>query len=122
MAPARVPAAARARLRIGRSTHTPEQLRRAREEPVDYLALGPVFGTTSKVSAFGPRGLPALAEAAREAEPLPLVAIGGIDHDNVTLVARAGARGAAVISAVADADDPEAAVRALVARMGEARG
>ncbi len=119
--PARVPAALRACLRIGRSTHTRAQLEAALAEPVDYLAFGPVFGTTSKDSEFDARGLEALAEGVRRAAPRPLVAIGGVDEARIASVARAGAAGAAVISAVAGAADPIRATRALVRAFAEAR-
>ncbi|MGI9590313.1 MAG: thiamine phosphate synthase, partial [Myxococcota bacterium] len=56
LAPARIPGALRARLRIGRSTHTLEQARRACAEPIDYLAFGPLFGTRSKDSEYDARG------------------------------------------------------------------
>jgi len=112
--PASLPAAALARLRVGRSTHTPAELSAAREEPVDYVAFGPVHGTGSKDSPHGPRGLLALRDAVRAAAPRPLAAIGGIDAGNAGEAAAAGARLCAVISAVAGADDPEAATRALV--------
>jgi thiamine-phosphate pyrophosphorylase len=115
--PARLPAAARARLLVGRSTHTLEQARAARDEAVDYAAFGPVFGTGSKASEFAPRGLRLVAEAARAVAPLPLVAIGGIDLARAAEVRAAGAAGVAVISAVAGADDPVAATRALVAAL-----
>lgn len=111
--PASLPPAARARLRVGRSTHGPAELALARAEPVDYVAFGPIYGTRSKDSPYGPRGLDALREAVRAAAPRPVAAIGGIDAGNAGLVAAAGARLCAVISAVAGADDPEAATRAL---------
>jgi thiamine-phosphate diphosphorylase len=111
--PARVPADARARLALGRSTHTLEQVRAARGEPVAYVAFGPLFGTSSKDSPWSARGIDALAEAVREAAPLPVVAIGGIDVARAPDALRAGARGVAVISAVAGAADPEAAARRL---------
>jgi thiamine-phosphate diphosphorylase len=111
--PARIPAAAAARLLVGRSTHDLDELLRAAREPVDYLALGPVFGTTSKETPHAPRGLELAREAARRAAPLPLVAIGGIDAGGAAALAEAGAAGVAVISAVAAAADPVAAVRAL---------
>jgi thiamine-phosphate pyrophosphorylase len=111
--PARVPATARARLRIGRSTHTMEQARAARDEPVDYVAFGPVFGTASKESPWDARGLDALASVVRLVAPRPCVAIGGIDLARVGPVMRAGATAACVISAVAGAPDMEAAARAL---------
>ena len=114
--PARIPAHARGRLRVGLSTHSAEQLRAAEAQPVDYVAFGPVFGTRSKDSAYDARGLDALAEAARAAAPRPLIAIGGIDAERVGDVRRAGAAGIAVISCVAAADDPAAATRELAAR------
>jgi thiamine-phosphate pyrophosphorylase len=118
--PHRIPPALRERLLVGRSTHDLEQARAARREPVDYLAFGPVFGTRSKQSEYGARGLEALAAAVVVAAPLALVAIGGIDVARAARVAATGA-GLAVISAVAGADDPEAATRALVARLEQAR-
>jgi thiamine-phosphate diphosphorylase len=116
--PARVPADARARLLVGRSTHTLEQVRRARGESVDYLGFGPVFGTTSKESAYTARGAVLLARAVECAGELPVIAIGGIDAARAAEAAKAGATGVAVISAVANADDPERAVRALVRALG----
>lgn len=118
--PARLPEPARARLLVGRSTHDPAQARAAADEPVDYVAFGPVFGTRSKDSPYGPRGAEALARCAELCAPRPLVAIGGIDAGNAAEAARAGAAGVAVISAVAGADDPEAATRALVRAFAKA--
>ena len=118
--PGRIPAEARELLLIGYSTHDAEQARRACQEPIDYLAFGPVFGTTSKQSEHDARGLAALGEIAALAGSLPLVAIGGIDLDRVREVVRAGAAGAAVISAVAAAEDPVAAAHALVNAIEEA--
>lgn len=118
--PARVPADARARLALGRSTHTLEQVRAARAEPVAYVAFGPLFGTSSKESPWSARGLDALAAAVREASPLPVVAIGGIDAARAPEALRAGARGVAVISAVAGAADPEAATRELARALAAA--
>lgn len=111
----RLPAAARERLLLGASTHEPAHWAEAARLPLDYVAFGPVFGTESKASAYGARGLAALGEAVRAAAPRPLAAIGGIDRENVDAVAAAGARFAAVISAVAAADDPAAAVQELAA-------
>lgn len=129
--PSAVPAQARARLAIGRSTHTPEQLAAAREEDVDYVAFGPVFGTRSKDSPFAARGLEALADAVRLAAPRPLVAIGGIEEAHLPALRSLGVAGVAVISAIAAAADPEAAAARFVAEFqagerrevrGDARG
>lgn len=119
--PARLPAAARARLLVGRSAHTLEQARAACAEPVDYIAFGPVFGTTSKESRYQARGVAMLVEAARIVAPRPLVAIGGIEAARAGEAMRAGAVGVAVISAVAGAADPVAATRALVAATSAGR-
>ena len=113
--PDRIPAAARARLCVGRSTHDPRQAATAVEEDVDYVAFGPLFGTTSKQSEYDERGLEALRRVVETVAPRPVVAIGGIDATNAGAVREAGGAGAAVISAVAAADDPQAATRALVA-------
>jgi thiamine-phosphate diphosphorylase len=118
--PSAIPASFRPRLLVGRSTHTLEQVRATRDEPVDYVAFGPVFGTASKDSPYDARGVGALAEAARLAAPRPLIAIGGVDLARAADCVRAGAAGVAVISAVAAAGDPEAATRALVAALREA--
>lgn len=114
--PDRVPPDARKRLAVGFSTHTPEQAEASRELPLDYVAFGPVFGTTSKTSDYGLRGLVALERVAAIVAPRPLVAIGGIDRENLAAVIQAGAAGAAVISAVASASDPVAATRELVSQ------
>jgi thiamine-phosphate pyrophosphorylase len=111
--PARVPPEARRRLLLGRSTHTAEEVAAARSEPVDYVAFGPVFATSSKDAEHPPRGLARLAAAVAASGGRPVVAIGGIDAANAAEVRAAGAAAVAVISAVADADDPVAATRTL---------
>jgi thiamine-phosphate pyrophosphorylase len=118
--PARIPPWLRERLIVGRSTHTLEEARAASAEPVDYVAFGPVFGTTSKDSPHAARGLALLRGAATAVAPLPLVAIGGIHSGNAAGAIGAGAAAIAVISAVAGAPDPEAATRALVRALAEA--
>lgn len=112
--PSALPDAARDRLAVGRSTHTPEQLRATRDEPVDYVAYGPVFGTQSKASEYTARGLDGVAEATRLAAPRPLVVIGGITLAHLADLHRAGARGFAVISAVVADDAPEKATQQFV--------
>lgn len=82
---------------IGLSTHNREQLEAANQEPVDYHALGPIFGTASKRNPDPVVGLEALEEW-RPLSARPLVAIGGITLDNAASVLRAGADAVAVIS------------------------
>jgi len=108
-------------LAIGRSTHDAAQLADALAAPIDYVAYGPVFGTASKDTGYEARGIAALREIASHCAPLPLVAIGGIDANNCARARAAGAHGIAVISAIANAADPVAAVRELVAAFGRAR-
>ena len=113
--PERIPGDARARLLVGLSTHTLDQVRASRTRPVDYVAFGPVFPTGSKRSEFEARGLALLREAVALAGR-PLVAIGGISAENAPGVGASGARAAAVVSAIADASDPAQATRYLQAR------
>ena len=119
--PSAIPPDARKRLAIGRSTHTKDQLEIARGEDVDYVAFGPVFGTTSKASEFDARGLEALAGATRLAAPRPLVAIGGIQLSHLSDLRRTGVGGFAVISSVATAEDPVSAARDLMRAFAEER-
>lgn len=79
---------------------------------VDYVGIGPVWATPSKTDAAPPLGLAGFA-AVRAALALPAMAIGGVGPANAGALRRAGADGLAVISAIAGADDPAAAARAL---------
>ena len=115
--PAAVPESVRATLAIGRSTHTLEEAIASNDEPVDYVAYGPVFGTRSKDTGFDARGLDALASVVECVAPRPVIAIGGIGQADVDRVLSAGARGIAVISAVAAASEPAVATAAFVARL-----
>ncbi|MCH8889515.1 MAG: thiamine phosphate synthase [Myxococcales bacterium] len=117
--PSEIPIGVRASLLVGRSTHSLEQAREACEEPVDYIAFGPIFATETKDSPGDPRGVERLAEVVRAVQPQPVIAIGGIDLGNVARVAEAGVAGIAVISAIADAADPRRAARALAKTLRE---
>jgi len=81
---------------IGFSTHNEAQLRAAAEEPTDYLALGPIFSTASKLNPDPVVGLDTLRRL-RPLTPRPLVAIGGITRENARSVLDAGADSVAVI-------------------------
>jgi thiamine-phosphate pyrophosphorylase len=119
--PDALPEAARRALAVGRSSHDLDQAIEARESRVDYVAFGPLFGTTTKQSDYTERGLEALERIVEAVSPLPVVAIGGIDAARAASVINAGASGIAVISAVAAAADPAAAARELVGRIAAAR-
>jgi len=85
------------RLFIGYSTHNEAQLRAGDQEPVDYLALGPLFGTTSKQNPDLTVGVAELSRL-RTLSSRPLVAIGGITRNNAAEAFEAGADSVAVIS------------------------
>lgn len=97
------PGAARALLGpgmlIGVSTHNEAQLRAAAVEPVDYVAIGPVFATASKANPEPVVGLDGV-RLARQLTSRPLVAIGGITLANAVQVWGAGADSIALISAI----------------------
>lgn len=107
LAPERLPREVRKKLYVGRSTHDLAQAERALHEGVDYIAFGPIFGTQSKVSSYAAQGTRALQEIVARVAPLPVVAIGGITLDNAAEVLQAGAKSLAVISAIANASDPQ---------------
>ena len=98
---------------IGASVDTPQEARAAEAAGASYLGVGPVFPTGSKPDAGAAIGLIPIGEIAR-AVRIPVLAIGGLPWDNVPSVIEAGADGIAVISAVAEADDMEAAARLLL--------
>jgi thiamine-phosphate pyrophosphorylase len=82
---------------VGVSTHNPAQVREADTWPVDYIAVGPVFATTSKLNPDPVIGLEGV-RLARSLTKKPLVAIGGITRANCRDVIAAGADSIAVIS------------------------
>lgn len=96
---------------VGVSTHTAAQVAEALSEPIDYLAVGPVFPTTTKERPDPTVGLSGVSAAARLAagRALPVVAIGGIRADRALEVIEAGATAVAV---VADLFGPDLAARA----------
>jgi thiamine-phosphate pyrophosphorylase len=98
---------------VGLSTHGRWEVERAE---ADYIAVGPVFATPTKPGRPAV-GLELVRHAAAHA-PAPWFAIGGIDRTNVAEVVAAGARRIAVVRAVGDADDPEAAARELRQALG----
>jgi len=108
-------------LLVGVSTHTPEQLSAAAVDVPDYIAVGPIFSTTTKPQSDSVG--PALLQEARSRTSIPLVAIGGIDDSNAgeVLAAAAGDCCLCVCSGIISQPDVEAAtirLRALVDREG----
>jgi thiamine-phosphate pyrophosphorylase len=82
---------------LGVSTHNPEQIQEADQTSADYLAIGPVFSTSSKDKPDPVVGLEGVRRA-RQLTRKPLVAIGGITRGNAASVIKAGADSVAVIS------------------------
>ena len=98
---------------MGFSTHNRAQLAAAAQEPVDYVALGPIFETNSKERPDPVVGLDGL-HACRSLTVHPLVAIGGITLETAPHVLAAGADSLAVINALAPVGATLADVRTLV--------
>jgi thiamine-phosphate pyrophosphorylase len=97
---------------IGYSTHNVEQALTAARLPVDYIAIGPVFATSSKSNPDTPVGLEGVARVREAVGQIPLVAIGGITRENARAVVEAGADAVAVIGALlAPTDSAEIARR-----------
>lgn len=88
---------------VGRSTHGPDQLDRAADEDVDYVAVGPVHATPTKAGRPA-IGIEPIRYAARSSAH-PWFAIGGLDAETLPEVLEAGARRVAVVRFVCDADD-----------------
>jgi thiamine-phosphate pyrophosphorylase len=85
---------------IGLSTHSVEQAREALSLPVDYMATGPIFDTGTKDRADPVVGIEGLRMVRAAIGPFPLVAIGGIDEDNLQQVTLSGADSAAIIGGI----------------------
>lgn len=107
-----------ARLLIGRSVHSLEGAIRAEIDGADLLVLGTIFPTGTHPGA-ATAGVELVQAVAKEVS-IPVLAIGGINQDNVASVIRTGASGVAVISAISGSPDPETAAAALKSKMLEA--
>lgn len=100
---------------VGRSTHTVTELEAAAKEPVSYVAIGPVFATTTKETGHAAVGLDMVQRAAACGKPV--VAIGGITLDTAASVITAGAQSVAVIGDLLNGDSPADRARAYVERL-----
>jgi thiamine-phosphate pyrophosphorylase len=83
---------------IGVSTHNVQQAQRASKMPIDYIAIGPIFPTQTKVNAEPLVGLNSLRRIREVIGAIPIVAIGGITAENAGEVISAGADAVALIS------------------------
>lgn len=98
---------------LGVSVHSIEEARIAIENRADYVGMGPVFETFSKVDAKKPAGVKGIRAVKNEFPDLPIIGIGGITSENAVQVWQAGVSGIAVISAIVNATDIEAQITAL---------
>lgn len=98
LSPAVVRAVCGAEFVIGASTHSLAEARAAREAGADFVVFGPVFETESKRVYGAPQGLEKLRAVAAAVEGFPVLAIGGVNSDNLESCLAAGASGFAGIS------------------------
>jgi thiamine-phosphate diphosphorylase len=106
---------------VGRSNREFEQLIESQEMGADHVAFGSIYQTSTKSVGRPPQGVERLRQA-REVSKVPLVAIGGINAENVAPVVEAGADAVCVTAAVGAAPDPEAAAHGLVEAIRRAGG
>lgn len=104
---------------VGISTHDPAQVDAAARTDATYIAVGPIYGTSTKETGYTARGLELVRYAANTGRPV--VAIGGITLERAAEVIDAGAAAVAVISDLLR-EDPATMVRRFRQRLGEAAG
>ncbi|HZF02176.1 MAG TPA: thiamine phosphate synthase [Methylomirabilota bacterium] len=104
------------KLKIGLSTHSPEQAQRALAAGADYVAIGPVFATGTKPGAK-PVTLEYVRWAAKNVN-VPWFAIGGINLENLGDVLAAGAKHVCIVSAILNAPDVAEACAEFRQRLG----
>lgn len=103
-------------LRLGISSHSHPELANAIAIYPSYIALGPIFPTTSKVMPWQPQGVERIREWLK-AINCPLVVIGGIGVENIDVVIQAGARNIALISAITKSADPRDTTQLLLQKL-----
>ena len=110
---------------IGLSTHSLDQARAAARAPINYIAVGPVFGTSTKATGYHAVGTALVSEVRemldKEGMDLPIVAIGGITLERAPDVIRAGAASVAIISDLLSGGDPAVRVREFLKALDGAR-
>lgn len=103
---------------LGRNVHDAESGQAASQDGAEYVLAGPIYKSKSK-SDTKPSGSSLISDITGDSS-LPVLAVGGITAEKVPEVIEAGAAGIAVVSAIADADDPKAAAAELTAALNEA--
>ncbi|WP_282111574.1 thiamine phosphate synthase [Maribacter stanieri] len=98
---------------IGLSVSNKEQAEQPNAQAADYIGISPIFSTNTKTTDLAqPLGILGLKEI-RQIYKKPIVCIGGIHKDNTQEIIANGADGIAVVSAISNAEDPEAATKEL---------
>ncbi len=103
--------------RIGRSTPSRGEVERAARDGCDFVLFGPLHATPAKAAFGPPQGIERLREAS--ARGIAAFAVGGLTAQNAAAALAAGAYGVAVIREVMSAGDPQRAVQALLAALGD---
>lgn len=100
-------------LLIGLSISTKTELKQSNLDLVDYIGVGPIYPTRSKVDAKKAIGTGWITQLKNKYPDLPIVAIGGITENNALHVMKAGADGVSVISAITQSDNIKKTVNNL---------
>jgi thiamine-phosphate pyrophosphorylase len=111
MATADIPAIKAAGVKIGMSTHSDAELKRALALSPDYIALGPVYPTILKKMPWAPQGLTEVSRWKKQLSDIPLVGIGGINLERADGVLQAGADVVSVVTDITLNADPAAQVK-----------
>ena len=111
LATADIPAIKAAGVKIGMSTHSDEELKRALALSPDYIALGPVYPTILKKMPWAPQGLTEVSRWKKQLSDIPLVGIGGINLERADGVLQAGADVVSVVTDITLNADPAAQVK-----------
>ncbi len=107
---------------IGLSTHSPEQADKAvKSGAVDYIGVGPLYGTNLKKEPMAPVGLGYLDHVIRHHQ-IPLVAIGGIKEGNVAEIIKHGAACVCLVTEIVGAQDIGAKIQSVRAQISKAKG
>jgi len=106
---------------IGVSTHSVQEAQKAQREGADFIVLGPIYFTSSKLPYGSPLG-PVILQSARQAGvTLPIFAIGGVTPERIHEVRSADADGAAVSSAILTAENVQQAVKDFLCQLAAAK-
>jgi thiamine-phosphate pyrophosphorylase len=108
--------AVRNKLLIGLSTHSLKEARKAEKGGADFITLGPVYVTPSKLKYGAPLGIDALKRVSSNMK-IPVFAIGGIKSHRMDEVKKAGAYGVAMISEIFKSDDIQGKAKELIQKL-----